>query len=141
MHFFIASLVMLNITVLSRFVQFTHPFKIKWSSIKSLEKAEYFDYKYIKIIFACFILFNIFLLFLYDDYYSLIPWVLVIWWWKWFTNRNFMLCCIVSVLSIVAYAFLGIKYIYYNVNIIWSAYTFYLAIWYKYYSFVNVIET
>ncbi|MAT62498.1 MAG: hypothetical protein CL881_01725 [Dehalococcoidia bacterium] len=135
-----ASLIMLNTTIISRFLQFTHPFKIKWSSIKGLEKAEYFDYACIKAIFAAFMTLNVFLLFLYDNYYSLIPWVLVIWWWKWFTNRKFILCGILSVLSIAAYAVLGIKNIYYNVNIIWSAYTFYLAIWYKYYSFATVIE-
>lgn len=136
-----ASLVMLNITVLSRFMQLTHPFKIKWSSIKALEKAEYFDYFYIKIWFSVIILINVGLLHLYNNYYTSIPWVFTIWWWKCFTSKNFNACIVLSFLSMVGYGFLGIKMIFYNINILWSAYTFYLAIWYKYYSFANIIET
>lgn len=133
-----ATLIMFNLTIVARLVQCTHPVKIKWSNIRSLEQAEYFDYRVIKALFAAMILDNVLMVARYEDYRLGVLWLPNIWWWKFFTNKRFEVCMLLSVLSIVGYALL-LK-MYYYVNIVWSTYTFYLAFWYKYYSFVIVME-
>ncbi len=122
----------MNLTIVARFVQLVHPFKIKWTLIKSIDKAEYFDYDYIRYVFGLIICYNVFCFSVLDSLYLCPPWILFIWWWEWFTSTRFKLALFVSILNVLGYSYLS------NFlspmlipNVVWSMYIVYLGIWYQ----------
>ena len=132
MHVGLAILVQMNLTILSRFIQLVHPFKIKLNLIKQLDKADYLDYKYIKIIFVCLIIYNVVCLKILDTPLLCPCWVGLIWWWEWFLSTRFRLAIAISFIDMFAYAYLcQFVSLLMIPNIIWCIYILYLSIWYQ----------
>ena len=132
MHVVLSALVMMNLTIVARFVQLVHPFKIKWTFIKTIDKADYFDYNYIKYIFALIIIYNVICFSIIDTLLLYPPWILFIWWWELFTSRRFKLALIISIVDMFGYSYLcNFLSPLLIPNVIWSIYIVYLGIWYQ----------
>lgn len=132
MHVALATLVMMNLTIVARFTQLVHPFKIRWTLMKQLDKAEYFDYNYIRYIFSILIIYNVLCLSTIDSLYLCPPWVLFIWWWELFTSTRFKSALFVSTINMFGYSYLtNFLSILLLPNVLWSIYIVYLGIWYQ----------
>lgn len=132
MHAGLAILIQMNLTIVSRFVQLVHPFKIKWNLIKQLDKADYLNYTYIKWIFGFIIVYNVACLKFLDTLYLCPCWVGMVWWWEWFLSTRFRLAIFISMVDMFAYAYLcQFVSLLMIPNIIWCIYIAYLSIWYQ----------
>lgn len=132
MHVGLATLIMLNLTIMARFVQLVHPFRIKWTQLKNIDKADYFDYTYIKITFGIIIIYNVFCLSLLDNMILCPLWVGLVWWWELFTSLRFKFAILLSLVDMFGYSYLSNFVSFLLIpNVIWSMYIVYLGIWYQ----------
>ena len=133
MHVGLASLIILNLSIIARFTQLKHPFFIKWTYINSLTfRAEYFDTKIFKSMFLFILIYNVGCFSLFDDQIVLmcILWFISIWWWDFFASGKFNLAFIISFLNLIGYTYLSNQSLLFVPNIIYFVYILYLSTMY-----------
>ncbi len=132
MHWGLAVLIQMNLTIVDRFVQLVHPFKIKYNLLKQLDQADYFDYSVIKVLFSIIIMYNVMCLKILDTLYLCPCWVCLVWWWEYFLSTRFRIAIAIALLDMLAYAYLcQFVSVLMIPNVVWCIYIVYLSIWYQ----------